>query len=105
MKTHILKDIHSESRRLRIPTFNLLRQHSITIDQQAAMLQVKLPAMGKLLSEYRNLTISSYRLVCLLFERYGQSKSMGKYPSEELRRTFESQESSGHITLSKTAHF
>ena len=60
MKPHIYKDTHSESRRLRNPTFNLLREHSSTIDQQAAMLQVKLPAMGKLLFEYRNLTISSY---------------------------------------------
>lgn len=69
MKPHIFKDTHSESRRLRNPTFNLLREHSSTIDQQAAMLQVKLLAMGKLLFVYRNLTISSYRLVCLVFRK------------------------------------
>jgi len=45
MKPYFFKDTHSESRRLRNPTFNLLRKHSITIYQQAAMLQVKLPAM------------------------------------------------------------
>jgi hypothetical protein len=46
MMPHICKDIRCEIGRLHTPTFNLLREHSITRDQQAAMVYLEFPAMG-----------------------------------------------------------